>query len=211
MSSLLCRLMFVLLGTATLTQTTAWAGGIEASPPTVASLQRMTQLTCTDLENRIDVVQDALDFIHSTRPECMDHQTYLTFATSGSDQRFFRHLITLRKAYRAFVLGGSNERLPRDFDLKLKKVFPFISERAKDETARMRSSPVDPDSLCPVVYARGKILDLAEAKRRLFMNVLSNNPLEEIEYRWGERRGPSPRARFCPAWNRWAPDLDHAD
>ncbi|MNY70530.1 hypothetical protein D3C86_2086850 [compost metagenome] len=50
-------------------------------------------------------------------------------------------------------------------------------------------------------------MDLAEFKRRMFAGLISNNPHETAEYRWGERRGPSQRALSCESWDPWSPDL----
>ncbi|MNY65042.1 hypothetical protein D3C86_2022480 [compost metagenome] len=72
----------------------------------------------------------------------------------------------------------------------------------------MTPTEIGEDSICVVEYARGKKIDLAEMKRRMFAGLLSNNPLDGLEYRWGLKRGPSPLAASCPSWGLWTPNLN---
>ncbi len=67
----------------------------------------------------------------------------------------------------------------------------------------MSSSALTSDSVCVTEYLPGKTIDLAEFKRRLYAGLISNNPLDGAEYRWGELRGPSQRARSCQSWDPW--------
>lgn len=171
-----------------------------------ARLKRLSDAACADLKGRVTAVKEGVDYLNRSGGRCMNYETYDTYSTPSRDRRFFDALVELRAAYKES--RGSISRETRD---RMDKIFPFIDRSAREETSRMGATSVDSDSLCTVTYASGRKIDLAEAKRRMFAGLMSHNPLDDLEYRWGERRGPSSRARSCPSWDPWTPDLGTAD
>ena len=176
-----------------------------------ARMQRLTDQACTDLSSRISAVSDGINYLNSSGGKCMDFATYDTYSTPNRDQRFFDDLVALRRSFKDLVVNHKTSVLPAKLVSQLYKVFPMIQSRAKEEAPRMPKQDLSEASLCSISYATGTTIDLAEAKRRLFLNLMSNNPLDDLSYRWGELSGHSSRALSCQAWEPWAPDLDKAD
>lgn len=174
-------------------------------------LERLTLAACEDLRDRVGSIDEGLKSLRANPGRCMSYAAYDQFSTPSRDHRFFDDLAALRKAYKD--LSGTDEfnRSLERWRGPLRKIFPFITQNAKSETAMMPVSAIDGNSLCPTPYAAGRTVDLAEAKRRLFAGLLSNNPHDELEYRWGEKAGPSPLAARCPSWDHWSPDLSQAN
>lgn len=174
-------------------------------------LNRLAQAACEGLKDRVGAVNDALAYLREHPNQCMPSATYDVYSTPNRDQRFFDDLVALRIAARGVHAAGGASRLPAELLRRLDKIFPFIQGGAKEEAARMPASAVDADSMCPVTTSPGRTIDLAEAKRRLFAGLMSNNPHDDVEFRWGEKRGSSPLAARCPSWDHWSPDLNTAN
>lgn len=174
-------------------------------------LMRLTLAACQDLRDRVGFVNEGLAALRARPGRCMDAATYDIYSTPSRDQRFFDDLAVLRMTYKELQATPEGAALSNGLQRQLNKIFPRIQSRARDEAAIMRASAVDGDSVCTTTYAPGRTIDLAEAKRRLFAGWISNNPLDEVEYRWGEKKGPSPLAARCPSWDHWVPDLDNAN
>ncbi|MGZ3806145.1 MAG: hypothetical protein ACXVB4_18165 [Pseudobdellovibrionaceae bacterium] len=173
-------------------------------------LRRLSQTACEALQDRTTAVNDGLNFLRSLPAEqCMSFEEYDTYSTPNRDQRLFDDIAALRRAYKD-ILKGKNS-LPEDMKIQLNKVFPLIQKSVQSETENMQVSNMDEASWCPVEFSPGEKIDFAEAKRRLFAGQMSNNPLEEVEYRWGTSQGPSARAQACESWDVWKPDLKQAD
>jgi hypothetical protein len=90
---------------------------------------------------------------------------------------------------------------------RLQNIFPYIKSSAAYERDNMDPRYVGDKSVCVVEYLSGRSMDIAEFKRRMFAGMISNNPNDSGAYRWGESRGPSNRARSCPSWDNWKPNL----
>jgi hypothetical protein len=176
----------------------------------IQMLRRLSLTACNALKDRITAVNDGLTFLRSLPSnQCMSFENYDTYSTPNRDQRLFDDMAALRRSYKD-ILHGKNS-LPEDMKIQLNKVFPLIQRSAQKETSVMQVSNMDTASWCPVEFSPGEKIDFAEAKRRLFLGQMSNNPLEEVEYRWGTVQGPSARAQACESWDIWKPDLKLAD
>lgn len=173
-------------------------------------MNRLTQTACADLGQRVGAVKDGTDYL-AKNPSCMNYETYDNYSTPNRDQRFFDDIVALRLAYKDIVSVNGGANLSDAQKRQLNKIFPAITKSAKQEAAMMGPQSVTADSVCTTAYRPGVNADLAEVKRRLFAGLLSNNPLDEIEYRWGEKAGHSQRARSCQSWDPWSPDLDKLD
>ena len=172
--------------------------------------QRMTRLiqtSCEGYRSRVPSIDEVLLYI-SKNPGCMDYPTYDTYSTPNRDQRVFDDLMALRRNYHDILKENGGSQLSADLLGQLNKIYPYIQSSVKREQAQMAQQRVNEHSVCTVEYRRGKKMDLAEFKRRMFSGLISNNPHETAEYRWGELRGPSQRAKSCPSWDSWIPDLN---
>lgn len=175
-------------------------------------MRRLSQTVCEATKNRITSVNDGVNFLRGmAEGACMDFSNYDTYSTPNRDHRLFDDIAALRRAYKDILKSGHENALTDDMKIQLNKVFPFIQLSAKEETDRMQASQLDGSSWCPIEYAPGKRIDLAEVKRRIFAGRFSNNPMDDVEYRWGSLAGPSPRAQACQSWDIWKPDLKQAD
>lgn len=173
---------------------------------TQAQITRLYQTACDGMKTRVAAVNDGLRYLESNHA-CMDYETYDNYSTPNRDQRVFDDLLALRRAFKNAVNAGKVNDLPAGLQSELRKVFPFISERASVETAKMTVPPFNYSASCQIQYRDGARIDLAEAKRRMFKGWMSNNPHDPVEYRWGELPGPSDLARRCQSWDPWAPSF----
>ncbi|WP_413586833.1 hypothetical protein [Bdellovibrio sp. HCB274] len=169
-------------------------------------MARLMKVTCQGLQGRVSAVNDGLNALRSTR-KCMPFAAYDTYSTPSRDQRIFDDYVTLRKTYRDLVVANNAAELSLDMRVRLNKIFPFIQETMAAETRKMAPTGVDGTAVCTTEYLSGQYIDLAEFKRRLFAGLISNNPMDEVQYRWGQLRGPSQRARSCQSWDVWVPNL----
>jgi len=167
---------------------------------------RLMKTTCEGLTGRVTAVNEGAAYLKSN-PRCMDYATYDTYSTPNRDRRVFDDFMALRRAYREILSINSGNQLAPDLIGQLNKIFPAIMQTPAVESAKMSTSAEDASSVCVAEYLPGKKMDLAEFKRRLFAGHISNNPHDGAEYRWGDVRGPSQRAKSCQSWDPWSPDL----
>ena len=138
----------------------------------------------------------------------MNYATYETYSTPSRDERVFDDLVALRMAYHDILVDAKTTNLARQTVNQMEKVFPYPKSKIRDEALKMASQNITPDSICVIEYAQGRKMDMAEMKRRLFLGLLSNNPHDDLQYRWGDLKGPSPLARRCQSWDPWKPNLN---
>lgn len=174
----------------------------------VQQVTRLLNTACEAYRTRVPSINEALQYI-AKNPRCMDYATYDTYSTPNRDQRLFDDLTSVRRAYRDIYNDNGARHLTPELTAQLNKIFPNIGSSAKSETSKMAASEISTASVCVLEYRAGKKMDLAEFKRRMFAGLISNNPHETAEYRWGELRGPSQRAKSCQSWDAWSPDLSN--
>lgn len=171
-------------------------------------LRRLFKVACDGMQGRVGAVRDGILHLQKA-PRCMDYPTYDNFSTPNRDQRVFDDLAALRTSFKEIMRANGGSRVPADFRGQLQKIFPQLDRSAKVENESMPVQQITSTSSCVIDY--GKKIDLAEAKRRLFAGLMSNNPHDSIEFRWGESRGSSNLARSCQSWDPWTPNLSLAD
>lgn len=172
-------------------------------------LFRLAQAVCEDLRQRVSAVGEAVSHLRETQYACMDATTFDNFSTPSRDHRLFDAFAELRRAY---VKAWKRGRLGEEARIKIGRIFPYPDVSARDEMIKMDTPRVvNQKSICVIEYAQGLKMDMAEAKRRMFLGLLSSNPMDEINYRWGDARGPSPQASQCPSWPLWSPNVDEAN
>lgn len=169
-------------------------------------VQRLLGTVCEGLTGRVASVNDALNYSKNNL-KCMDYSVYDTYSTPNRDRRVFDDFLDLRRAYRELLDVNNGNDLSPLLKAQLDKIFPFINSTALTETQRMQASNIDSFSTCTTTYGPQRTMDLAEFKRRLFAGLISNNPHDGLEYRWGDLRGPSQRAKLCRSWDHWSPNL----
>lgn len=167
---------------------------------------RLLKTTCEGFTGRVTSVNEGAAYLKGN-PRCMDYATYDTYSTPNRDRRVFDDFMALRRAYREILSINNGNQLAPELIGQLNKIFPAIMQTPAVEAAKMGVSAEDAASVCVAEYMPGKKMDLAEFKRRLFTGLISNNPHDDAEYRWGDVRGPSQRAKSCQSWDPWSPDL----
>ncbi|MBO9666516.1 MAG: hypothetical protein J7501_06840 [Bdellovibrio sp.] len=171
-------------------------------------MTRLMHVTCEGLVGRVSAVNDGLNYLKTAPKGCMSYEVYDTYSTPSRDQRVFDDYVSLRRSYRDILsINGGNE-LSSTMKAQLQKIFPFINESMASETRKMSATDLSEAAVCTTQYLPGQYIDLAEFKRRLFSGLISNNPLDDATYRWGQLRGPSQRAKMCKSWDVWVPNLN---
>lgn len=168
---------------------------------------RLVSAVCEGLISRVPMVKESLVYLAKSPNKCMDYPTYDIYSTPNRDRRIFDDLISLRRSYREILNEDNGSGLSASTKDQLNKIFPAIMKSVKTEISLMNKQTVTSHSLCPISYSQNSRIDLAEFKRRLFLGQISNNPLNNLEYRWGEVAGLSARAKACPSWDAWSPDI----
>ena len=173
-------------------------------------LLRLMDAACGDLQQRVSAVQEGVSFLRSSGYACMDPATFDLYSTPSRDHRLFDSLADIRRAYISLLKSGAT--IGAGTLAKVAKIVPFPALSARDEMGKMNSSQqIDAKSVCVVEYAPGVRIDLAEAKRRMFAGRFSSNPHDDLDYRWGEKAGPSATALQCPSEKLWTPNVDEAN
>ena len=170
-------------------------------------IARLMKTTCEGFTGRVTSINEGLDYL-KRNSKCMDYATYDTYSTPNRDRRIFDDFMSLRRAYREILQINGGNQLSAGTKAQLDKIFPSINLSVAQEASKMGAQGITAASVCSTAYLPGRTMDLAEFKRRLFLGLISNNPHDGGEYRWGELRGPSQRARSCQSWDHWAPDLN---
>lgn len=169
-------------------------------------VNRLLKTTCEGLTGRVPSINEGIQYLQKNS-KCMDYATYDTYSTPNRDRRIFDDFMSLRRAYREILQINGGNQLSTATKSQLNKIFPAITLSAAAETSRMTAQGITAASVCVAEYLPGRKMDLAEFKRRLFLGLISNNPHDGGEYRWGDLRGPSQRASKCQSWDPWTPDL----
>ncbi|MGZ3773185.1 MAG: hypothetical protein ACXVCY_06410 [Pseudobdellovibrionaceae bacterium] len=170
-------------------------------------LTRILRSVCDGITERVPAINEGNDYLKS-HSGCMDYETYDTYSTPSRDHRIFDDLMSLRRSYRQILRTNRGHQLHADLVQQLNKIFPAITKSTEAEASQMEQQAINGFSLCVTEYSANKKMDLAEFKRRLFSGTLSNNANDNIDVRWGDVHGPSDRARRCPSWDVWTPDLN---
>ncbi len=170
-------------------------------------VNRMLGNICDGINSRIKDVKEAIDFVNASGNKCMDYTTYDNYSTPSRDHRVYDDMMSLRKSYKQILDLNGGRLIDPKLKKQLDKIYPQISQSAMTEAGSMQVSVVDQNSVCIISYQTNKKADLAEIKRRMFLGLISNNPLDGLLYRWGELKGPSTLAKQCPSWDVWVPDL----
>lgn len=174
----------------------------------VQKVQRLMEASCAGFQARVPAILEGAVFLEKTGPRCMAYENYDLYSTPNRDHRVFDDLIALRRTYRQLVRDGKLNYISGATAAQLKKIFPMIQEKAAVEMRSMSVQSLDSNSYCVVNTGRGETFDLAEYKRRAFADLLSNNPHDSFEVRWGQKKAETGSlSQKCQSWDPWHPDL----
>lgn len=165
-----------------------------------ARVKRLADTVCRGLQERVAAVQESADFQKSTGYRCMNEAEYDTYSTPSRDRRVFDDLMALRQAYKK--VGAVSEETKRNMD----RIFPFLQDSAAVETQKTKTQRVSDLGFCTVDIPGFQKIDLAEFKRRMFLGMVSSNPNDSLQKRWGFN-DPATRGGACPNWGTWTPNL----
>lgn len=164
---------------------------------TNGKLVRLLDNVCLGLRDRVQTVRDTINFIIRQGERCLTRSEVAIHSTPSKDRRLFYAMMELRNTFKS----ANKEAIPYQLRQRLYKIFPYISSSASYEKRNMRYSSLNEHSYCRITYLRGRTIDLAEAKRRMFKGLLNTNPNEPTFVRWGEK------------WSSWRTDMcnDYGD
>ncbi len=147
-------------------------------------MKRLMEDVCQLAQTRVELVAEAQRKIRAVGDRCFNAAEYDDLSTPSRDGQLKSAFQDLNAGY-ARVLK-KKLKLNREMAEQLANIF---AKSADQETSTQ---------YCVVKY--GRKISLGELRRRLEANLISSNPNDTLEVRWGEMRGPSERAERCPAY-----------
>jgi hypothetical protein len=185
-----------------------WVSTIQAKiateqETTEAALNRVLEASCDGFMSRVNDVQEAMAVKRNSALLCLTPADYDQYSTPSRDHRVFDDLMILRDLY--VKSRRSGDLLSTHLQRQLQKIFPNPSLGAQAEAKQTPALAIDQDSVCPIRYAAGKTIDLAEAKRRMFIGKMSSDPNHSLGLRWGESQPVSEPSDLCPGEKLWKP------
>jgi hypothetical protein len=173
-------------------------------------LTRLVTVSCNALKLRAASVKEAIAFMEKNEFKCLEYRPYDDLSTPGRDRQWFIDLLKLRDAYFEWRVSAEYD-VNDPLLMQLAKMFPRFDLTAQQENVELPAAVVDELSLCPVDYADETQIDLAEAKRRLFLGLLSPVPYDQVDVRWGVRaRVPEDKGSTCENWDPWKPNFNES-
>jgi len=150
-------------------------------------LQRLFTDACQNAQERVTAVNEGLEYIAGLS-RCLDSKEYGDFSTPNRDQRLRDSFVDLFEAIQD----------AKDVGAQLSpELGPLIS--ALSSPGGLENTPYS--ETCRIEIRPGEYMSFSELANRSLSNRLSNNPHDPSEYRWGEKKGRSVRARRCPVYD----------
>ena len=157
-------------------------------------IQRLWKEACTNTQDRVTAVNEGLAFLATYPEECLDPKSYDDYSTPNRDLR-------LKNSYQDLESAIRNARESK----------ALLSSETLEMIAEFEASESEPSSLppssesgisssCSVKISPTLTLSLAEVRKRSYAGLLSSNPHDPLNIRWGQAKGPSPRAQKCPVY-----------
>ena len=137
---------------------------------------------CAAAQFRITVVSEAIARVQSEGGSCLDAYWYDILSTPSRDRRLSDEFNILKKEFEA----AKN----KDDDSYELMAAVFLKNDKESDLLKA----------CPIEYRLNKPISLSTLLVRMNKNLLSTNPNDSIEYRWGEKSGPSDRSKKCPKY-----------
>jgi hypothetical protein len=147
-------------------------------------MKRLMEDVCQLAQTRVQLVAEAQNKIRAVGDRCFNAAEYDDLSTPSRDGQ-------LKSAFQDLSAGYARVLKKK---LKLNRE---MSEQLANIFAKSGANETD-IQYCVVKY--GRKISLGELRRRLEANLISSNPNDTLEVRWGEMRGPSERAERCPVY-----------
>lgn len=159
-----------------------------------AVLRRALETACTNAKERVVAVSEGLAFLAKLpKDKCLNATEYDNYSTPNRDMRLRNSFEELRD-----LLEQIRGNPPAKAAIR-----PELLAQAEDVMSDVSASAPSART-CPLQIApgpgTGKVLSLAEVRKRSLGEKLSNNPHDPLEMRWGGQSGPSARAKRCPVY-----------
>jgi hypothetical protein len=146
-----------------------------------AELKKALDTACSTLKLRVSIVKDTAVFLNSIGNRCLNASEYDNHSTPSRDSNFRAELDDLKALYQ--TLANEGARIDSEVNTQAKEVLG-ITEQSRN-------------GFCQVEIKPGSRLTLSQVYARIKQGLLSSNPNDPIEYRWGEYSGLSAHARSC--------------
>jgi hypothetical protein len=140
-----------------------------------AKLKRSLNSLCIEARARISYVDQGLDYLSQIGGRCMNYQEYDAYSTPARDAALRKTFEGTKSVYREIV----KDALDNQIDPTL---FGMVQTLFTSSEAYLKELK----HFCPVEYAQGKSLGLAELLQRQNSGRLSSHPNDTLEHRWGE-------------------------
>lgn len=150
----------------------------------VEALERAMADVCQLSTFRVQLVNEAMKKLRQIGDACLNAKEFDDLSTPSRDSQTKSAFQELATVYERTQKRG--DALPRKLAEQLANIF---ASRGSQESG---------SQFCSINY--GRAISLGEFRRRLFSSMISSNPNDTLEVRWGEVRGPSERAARCPIY-----------
>lgn len=166
-------------------------------------MKRVIEALCDGLTKRVSDVEETVMFKRASSQSCMSAEDFDNYSTPSRDHRIFDDFITLRDLYIDAL--KNQDPLSESLRSKIAKIYPNTNLSPLVEAQNSLPLPMDAHSLCSIAYSAKSTIDLAEAKRRMFIGKLSSDPNQSLGRRWGENNPPAERGDNCKSEPIWKP------
>ncbi len=154
-------------------------------------LERLQTGVCTSAQERITIVQLGLSALAKLgADQCMNAKQFDDYSTPNRDKRMHDEFVDLIQAYKAVVAKNKVGSLSSGLRSSLREIIEVDAQRGGDLQSKF----------CRVNVKPGLSLSIGELRRRSLEGLLSSNPHDPAEARWGDTRFVSERARSCPVY-----------
>jgi hypothetical protein len=150
-----------------------------------AQVHRLLSTVCLGSKERVEAVDQALAALKKIGSGCFDAAEYDDLSTPSRDRRLGDSFGELVESYQSAVAAGA--------------VLPPEMKAQADSIIAGASDPAAV-AFCPVEIASGQALSLGQIYSAIKAGMLSNNPHDPREIRWGLQPGPSEHAKACPVY-----------
>lgn len=145
--------------------------------------ERIMISACDGSMERVEAVNDALNFLAKTGNQCMSAQKYDDYSTPSRDKRLKGSFDELEEIYQTAVA----EDLAKTFN---PDVWAQLSHIMKGTAS----------DFCPIQISSNTILNLNQIYTGFVQGLISSNPHDPLSIRWGLSQGPSKLAASCPTY-----------
>jgi hypothetical protein len=149
-------------------------------------LARSLNLVCTQAQDRVMYVNQALEFMERNGRRCMNYSDYDAYSTPARDKALSEAF------YNLFANRNDVEKMGKAGEVD-SELWELINDIEDGSRFNFNSSSLLKS--CAVTYRPGKTIHLAELYRRMQKGLLSSHPNDRVENRWGETSRNGTRCR----------------